>query len=557
MKTTTQYFNLKFAVIIAFIIVIANGLQATTLFENFDSPSAASTNNTAKDITYPSGVWNVCAITKPTTATENDRINGIYSMRMRGLTGQNFMFMKFDKAGAGILSFNYGSYSNYSNGEFTIQQSTDGGANWVNVGTPVTVPKWSGTFLSYSLPINYNGNIRFKIVVTCRAVNNPNEQFNIDDFQITDFGSEQTAIPVSSVATGVYETPQTVTITSATSGATIYYTTDGTAPTTSSMIYSTPLNVTTTTKIRAIAVATGKVDSREEVVLISFPISISTLAEFTAKLATTGTNITYFKYTGEAVISYYYTTSSVAGYGTTITKYAFLQDNTAGVSLKDNNKVLTKNYATGDKITGIILQVYNINNTVQIYPYADFTIVSSNNILTPVVSTIASIASKPYQLVQLNNVLFDGADGTKTFGVNNSIFLKEGSNTVSTFPLRIPSLLTIAPDFQGTIIPTTTKNIVGIVSKSETSFTDYSLFVRNAAELDLQVSRIQTLRLNNLFVSNNKVYFETSSVEKVIVYSINGQLVKSVKSSIGMNSIELKNGVYLFRIGDRIVKVIL
>ena len=553
---TTNYTKLTLLSIIFFVAFTINS-KAATLFENFDTPSVAATTNNGTTITYPSGAWFTNGITKPTNATENDRINGVYSMRMRGLDGKNVMYMNFDKVGAGVISFNYGSYGNYSNGEFTIQKSTNGGVLWETIGSPVVIPKWSGTFLTYSLPVNYNGNIRFKIVVTCRTVNNPNEQFNIDDLMITDFETEQTAIPVSSVATGVYETPQSVSLSTSSSGATIYYTTDGSKPTISSNVYSAALNITSTTKIRAIAVATGKEDSREEVILISFPLSISSLAEFTAKLATTGTNPTYFKFIGEAIISYFYTTSSVAAYGTTITKYAFLQDLTAGVSIKDNNKVLTQNYATGDLVSGIILQVYNINNTVQLYPYKDFTIVSTNNIIIPAVTTIANIASKPYQLVRLNGILFDGADGTKTFGVNNSVFLKEGTSAVSKFPLRIPSFLTLTPDYQGTIIPTTARDIVGIVSKSETSFTDYSLFVRNAEELNVQFLGVNDLKINNLSVSNNKVYFETPSVENVKVYSINGQLIKCNKSSIGKNSIELKNGVYLIKIGEKTAKVIL
>lgn len=548
-------FTKKATVLFVLSTVVSFSSFGATLFENFDTPSVASTNNNGVQITYPSGNWYTYGITKPTNATENDRINGLYSMRMRGLDTKNTLYMNFDKAGAGTLSFKYGSYSNYRNGEFTIQKSTNGGSSWETIGSPVTIPVWSGTFLTYSLPVNYDGAIRFKLVVTCRNPNNPNEQFNIDDWMITDFGTEQVSMPASSVPTGVYETPQSVTLTSATAGASIHYTTDGTAPTTASALYVTPLNITTTTRIRAIAVAAGKVDSREEVVLLSFPEPVSTLAELTTKMAASGTNLTYFKYTGEAIITHAYATSTTAAYGTTVTPYCFLQDQTAGISLKDNNRILTTTYNSGDKVTGIIAQVYNVNNTAQLYPYANFEVKSTNNTVTPVVVTLANVNTKPYQLVQVNNVFFDGADGVKTFGVNNSVFLKE--TTVSTFPLRIPSNLSVAPDFQGTVIPTAARNIVGIVSRAETSYTDFSLFVRKLSDLDAPLTGLSERRVGRIHTSGNRIWFETDKAETVNVYSVSGLRIRSFVSVAGKNSLELTKGCYLISIGAESSKVIL
>jgi hypothetical protein len=69
------------------------------------------------------------------------------------------------------------------------------------------------------------------------------------------------ATPTLSPPGGTYSTPQSVTLSDATAGATIYYTTDGSTPTTASTPYTAPISVTQTTTIRAMAAASGMADS--------------------------------------------------------------------------------------------------------------------------------------------------------------------------------------------------------------------------------------------------------------------------------------------------------
>jgi len=65
------------------------------------------------------------------------------------------------------------------------------------------------------------------------------------------------AMPTFSVASGSYVSPFAVGITSATAGATIYYTTDGSTPTTASFPYTVPVAVTSSETINATAVGGG------------------------------------------------------------------------------------------------------------------------------------------------------------------------------------------------------------------------------------------------------------------------------------------------------------
>ena len=91
-----------------------------------------------------------------------------------------------------------------------------------------------------------------------------------DDFEMTTLAHdkliggqavEQVAAPTFMPAGGTYSESQQVTISCATSGASIYYTTDGTTPTVSSMPYTGAIAVSSSKTIKAIAVKSGMTDS--------------------------------------------------------------------------------------------------------------------------------------------------------------------------------------------------------------------------------------------------------------------------------------------------------
>ena len=81
------------------------------------------------------------------------------------------------------------------------------------------------------------------------------------------------ATPTFSPATGTYTTTQSVTISDTTSGASIYYTTDGSTPTTSSSLYSSAIAISATTTINAIAVASGYSNSAVSSATYTFPVA--------------------------------------------------------------------------------------------------------------------------------------------------------------------------------------------------------------------------------------------------------------------------------------------
>src|SRR5204862_1728203 len=69
------------------------------------------------------------------------------------------------------------------------------------------------------------------------------------------------APPTFTPAGGTFGGSVTVTLRAATSGASIYYPTDGSTPTTASSVYTGPVPLTTTTTLKAMAAASGMANS--------------------------------------------------------------------------------------------------------------------------------------------------------------------------------------------------------------------------------------------------------------------------------------------------------
>jgi hypothetical protein len=93
------------------------------------------------------------------------------------------------------------------------------------------------------------------------------------------------ATPVFSVAAGTYASVQTVSIAAATAGSSIYYTTNGTVPTASSTLYSSPVLVGASETLQAITVATNSLVS--PVASATYSIAIPTGIAFSNGFATT------------------------------------------------------------------------------------------------------------------------------------------------------------------------------------------------------------------------------------------------------------------------------
>ena len=162
------------------------------------------------------------------------------------------------------------------------------------------------------------------------------------------------ATPTLSPPPATYATAQHVSISDATAGATIYYTTNGAAPTTASTKYTTPISVTKTTTIKAVADASGFADSEIAVGLYTINAAVPTFSPVAGTYAS-AQRVTISDATTGATI--YYTNNGVVP-TTASTKY------TTPIAVAKTTTIKAIAVATGYGNSAVATGLFTINAAV-------------------------------------------------------------------------------------------------------------------------------------------------------------------------------------------------
>jgi hypothetical protein len=125
----------------------------------------------------------------------------------------------------------------------------------------------------------------------------------LNETYVIDTVAQPVAKPTATPAGGNYDTEQTVTLTSATSDADIYYTLDGTNPTSTSTKYTNSITIGTSVTLKAIAVKTGMVTSEMLSETYSIVTTLAANVWTNGNIATVG-DIQWFKFTATATTQY-------------------------------------------------------------------------------------------------------------------------------------------------------------------------------------------------------------------------------------------------------------
>ncbi len=320
----------------------------------------------------------------------------------------------------------------------------------------------------------------------------------------------QVAAPKFVPAAGTYYDSVWVKLTSNENGAKIYYTLDGSNPTDLSTLFADSLKVTDTTKIKAIAYATGMLPSDVDSATydIAKPINIATIADL--RTASQGG---IYRLTGEAVLTFQQS----------FRNQKFIQDATGGILLDDNGGAITTTYNVGDGISNIIGSLTEFGNMMEFIPLADPGMATSTgNKITPMEITLSDFKANEdmyeSRLVMIKNLSFVDADGIVKFANGQTYPVTDGTDTVQ-FRTTFYDV-----NYIGTVIPMGKINVTGIPNSRSTG--DY-VTARDLGDLGIVIPAAKPLFPlwgKTQAGGNFPNYFSTGNYERGMAYGkVNGK----------------------------------
>ncbi len=439
------------------------------------------------------------------------------------------------------------------------------GVYQVDPGTAWDVAGVVGATLNHTLvrkPQVTSGNVNW--TVSAGTTTDDSEWVVHDIDYITDLGThyfnpnagQSAATPTFNPPAGAYATAQNVVISSTTAGATVRYTLDGSNPTSTSTLYTTPINVAANTTIKAIAFADGLDPSYIATASYVFPVMVSNIA---ALRAANADNSTIYMVTNQVVMTFQQAWRH----------QKYIQDATAGILIDDYSSAIVSSYAPMDGVTGIIGKLSRYSTgMLQFIPVADPGAATAHNVPLAIPTvTIAQINAnlEMYQsmLVRINDVHFNE---TGAFAGLSGYTITDATGTVAfrTSFTDVDYIVNASPIPTGNIpmkviVNQFTGNIAQVTARS---LADFNPPVANDDNVNTPFTTGLIGNYPNPFNPTTTIQFATAKSEpvQINIYNQKGQLVKGfdlISNGKGVHEVvwngqdnsgkEVSSGVYYFR----------
>ena len=354
-------------------------------------------------------------------------------------------------------------------------------------------------------------------------------QQDLQLFKLEVIEENTTAVPSITPLSGTYYTEQEVSMTCETADAKIYYTTNGDVPTAESTPYTTPFKVSTTTTIKAIAIADGLKASSVKEVVLTFPIAteVANIAEFMST-ATEGDAV--YKITGPVTVVYQNGIN------------LYIQDESGSLLVYGD---AVGEYKEGDVITGLIGKYGVYQDITQMLPlYAPDAV--SGTPAEPVTMNISEITTADvYKYIKLSEAVFKEDATFKTGKATNGIVVSGDKEMTIHNSFRV---------IEGTFEASKKWDIIGFVSVYQgtpqiypISITESTLDGVKAATTDDNIA---------IYSSNGKIYVNAIGGEKIELFNITGQKVAEKVAVSGINVLDAVYDITLVKVGSKVVKVV-
>jgi hypothetical protein len=360
----------------------------------------------------------------------------------------------------------------------------------------------------------------------------------------------QTAPVAFNPGSGTFQNQVNVTLSSATAGANIFYTTNGDDPDDESTPYTGPVVIDQTTTLKAIAYS-GALDpspitSREYTIEVA-AIPVAEMID----LRVGAQDGTEYLYTGTAVVTYTRSGRNAK----------YIQDGTAGILIDDPTGVIVSEYNIGSQMTNLIGTLGAFQGVIQYTPAFN----PGNSPGTAPVETktvtLAELNQLEHEstLVRIENVSFI-SEGTFTAAQNLTI--TDPSLGEETFIFRTNFA---EADYIGTEIPSQAVNITAIVGNfnGTLQITPRSLAdIEPATNIPDDQKPVEfTLAQNypNPFNPTTNITYSLANVSDVnlVVYDILGRRVATLVNTrqqlpgsynVSFDASRLASGTYIYRL---------
>src|SRR6202166_4982684 len=264
------------------------GPDSTGLYVNGASPTTPAVDMTGSGIDLHSGdvfrvhmTYDGTTLTMTITDASTAAIfTQAWTVNIPSTVGANTAYAGFTGATGGytsnqnILSWTMSSTSGSGGGKVATPTFSPAAGTYLGTQTVTLSDSTSGAVIFYTLDGSqpgtsaggsthqYNGPLTVSSAETIKALATASGMTTSGTSSATYTIETQVATPTFSPAAGSYSSTQTVSIsTTSPAPTTIYYTTDGTTPTTNSPVYSAPITVSTTETVKAYATKSGYFDS--------------------------------------------------------------------------------------------------------------------------------------------------------------------------------------------------------------------------------------------------------------------------------------------------------